>query len=71
MYFIPRVIGRYLRLIASGLRPHRPVKGEDVMQLGGDCVISADRRLTFIHRSRDPEDRPKVEALLAILAAPK
>jgi hypothetical protein len=68
MFLSRRVLVRYLRMIVSGLWPHRPEPGEDVYQLGGDFVLSADRRLLFAHRSHDPADRPRVEDLIRHLS---
>lgn len=70
MFFSLRVLGRYIRMIVSGLWPHRPEAGEDVYQLGGDFVLSAERRLLFAYRSHDPADRPTVEDLIQHLSVP-
>ena len=70
MFFNLRVLGYYLRMLVSGLWPHRPEGGEDVYQLGGDFVLSADRRVLFAYRSHDPADRPGVDELIRPLAGP-
>ena len=64
MFFRASVIARYLRLIFTGWRPHRGEAGEDMLQLGGDFILSADRRLFYAHRSNDPADRPSVDELV-------
>jgi len=64
MFFRGRVLVRYLRLIFTGWRPHRGEAGEDMLQLGGDFILSADRRLVYAHRSNDPADRPAASELL-------
>ena len=37
---------------------------EDVLQLGGDFILSSDRRLVYAHRSNDPADRPTARDLV-------
>lgn len=64
MFFRWSVLARYLRLIFSGWRPHRGEASEDMLQLGGDFIVSADRRLLYAHRSNDPADRPTAAALV-------
>jgi hypothetical protein len=70
MFFRPRVLGRYLRLMFAGWRPHAVAAGEDPRQLGGDFVLSADRRVLFVYRSGDPADRPIVDDLIRPLTRP-
>lgn len=65
MFFRPRVLRRYMRLIFSGWFPHPGEPGEDMLQLGGDFILSADRRLLYAHRSNDPADRPSAADLVA------
>jgi hypothetical protein len=64
MFLRGRVLARYLRLIVAGWRPHRGEAVEDMLQLGGDFILSADRRLLYAHRSNDPADRPAVTDLV-------
>jgi hypothetical protein len=64
MFFRWNVLARYLRLIFTGWRPRRGEAGEDLLQLGGDFVVSADRRLLYAHRSTDPADRPAAAVLV-------
>jgi hypothetical protein len=64
----PRVVGGYLGLMLRGWLPHRGNKGEDLLQLGGDFVLDAQRRLVYAHRSREPTDRPPASALLQAVA---
>ena len=45
MFFRRKVLAHYLRLIFTGWRPRPGVAGEDMLKLGGDFVLSADRRL--------------------------
>ena len=45
----------------------RSNEGEDVLQLGGDFVLSGDRRLIYAHRSADPIDRPAAETLVEVM----
>lgn len=67
MLFRGNVIARYLKLIFTGWRPRLPESGEDVLQLGGDFILSADRRLVYAHRSNDPSDRPTASELVTQL----
>jgi hypothetical protein len=64
MFFRWQVLARYLRLIFAGWRPHRGEAEEDMLQLGGDFILSADRHLLYAHRSNDPADRPAAADLL-------
>lgn len=59
----PRVWWRYGTLLARGRRPARAQ--QDSLQLGGDVLVDDSGRVRWIHRSRGPEDRPR----LAVLAA--
>lgn len=67
MFFRPRVLAHYLKLLALGWRLRWPRRGEDVLQLGGDFVLDADRRLRLAHRSADPQDRPDPQRLIDVL----
>jgi hypothetical protein len=60
----PLVLGRFLLLLLRGWLPFKPDKGEDLMQLGGDFVLDAERRLVFAHASTDAADRPSTDALV-------
>lgn len=63
-FFKPRVLWRYLRGMAKGYGVKKPVAGEDVLQLGGDFLLSRARKLIFAYRSADPTDRPSAAALM-------
>jgi peroxiredoxin len=65
----PLVVGRYLLILLRGRRPFRPQKGDDLMQLGGDFVLDAERRLVYAHGSTEATDRPDVEELIKAVAA--
>jgi hypothetical protein len=65
----PRVWARYLRLILAGARPE-PAR-EDPLQLGGDALLDAEGRITWIYRSRGPEDRPSLEQIAAARSGPE
>ena len=65
MFFRPKVLAHYLRLIFTGWRPRPGVAGEDMLQLGGDFVLSADKHLVYAYRSNDPADRPAVADLVS------
>jgi AhpC/TSA antioxidant enzyme len=64
-FFRPWVLWGYLRGMWSGHRVRKPYPGEDLLQLGGDFVLSRDRRVIFAHASADPIDRPAVADVLA------
>jgi hypothetical protein len=59
-----RSVARYLGLIFRGWLPRRGEKGEDVLQLGGDFVLDARRRVVFAYRSRESTDRPPARRLV-------
>ncbi len=63
----PRVWTRYAGLLARGRRPRPP--RQDTLQLGGDVVLDAEGRISWIYRSRGPEDRPSVDQLISALRA--
>ncbi len=58
----PRVWLRYMVLLARGRRPEP--SEEDTLQLGGDAVLDGEGRLSWLYRSRGPEDRPAVDELV-------
>lgn len=60
----PRTFGKYVLMMLRGWLPRKPNAGEDVLQLGGDFVLDADRRLVYAYRSADPTDRPPPEELV-------
>jgi hypothetical protein len=65
------VLWGYFRGMMKGYRVKKPVAGEDVLQLGGDFLVSRDQKLIFAYRSADPTDRPSLVALMrAIPSAP-
>lgn len=63
----PRVIWRYLTLVARGRRLRRAEPGDDLQQLGGDAIVGADGRLRYHLASSGPTDRPRVAELLAVV----
>ena len=58
------VISRYLRLMFRGWWPGKRVKGEDVLQLGGDFILDRDGGVRYAHPSIEPTDRPSSAELL-------
>jgi hypothetical protein len=59
----PRVWARYARLLAGGRRvAGRP--DQDTLQLGGDAVVAPGGEITWLYRSRGPDDRPPVDAIV-------
>ena len=69
--FRPGVITRYLKLVFRGWRLEKYAKGDDLLQLGGDMVLDAAGRLIYSYPSREPTDRPPVEALLSAVKQAK
>jgi len=69
MFLSPRTIGTYLSKMWAGWRIRKPRRGEDLLQLGGDFVLDATRRLVYAYRSVDPTDRPSVQQLLNAISA--
>lgn len=66
-FFKPRVLWGYFRGMWKGQRVKKPYAGEDVRQLGGDFVLTRERRLAFAYPSADPTDRSPVADLLATI----
>jgi len=63
-YFHPRTMWEFVRLILHGWMPRAPYPHEDVHQLGGDFILSAEQRLIWAFRSTDPTSRPTPQDLL-------
>jgi hypothetical protein len=73
-FFKPRVLWGFLRGMLKGYRVKWPYKGEDVLQTGGDFILSRERTVVFAYPSADPTDRPTLAALLEAIpreAAPE
>lgn len=66
-FFKPRVLWGYLKKMFQGHGVKKPYAGEDVLQLGGDFIVSRDRGVIFAHPSADPTDRPAIADLLVAL----
>ena len=64
-FFAPRVRWGYFRGMWKGQRVRKPYAGEDLLQLGGDFILSRAGRVIFTYASADPTDRPAVADLLA------
>ena len=58
----PRVLWKYFKLLVGGGKIQR-TQGDDVMQGGGDFLVSNAGGLLYAFRSDDPADRPTVKAL--------
>jgi peroxiredoxin len=61
----PKVMWHYTRRVLAGQKL-QSIQG-DPHQLGGDFVVDAAGVIRLAHRSKDPVDRPPVEALLAAI----
>jgi hypothetical protein len=64
MFLRRGVLSHYLGLMFRGWLPFRLEPGEDPLQLGGDFIVSKERRLAYAHRSADPADRPAPRELV-------
>jgi hypothetical protein len=62
--FSPATIGLYIRLLLKG-RKVQDYGRDDYRQSGGDFLLTSTGRIVFAHRSHDPTDRPRAQALLA------
>jgi hypothetical protein len=69
-FFRPRVVWGYFRGMFHGYRVKKPYAGEDLLQLGGDFILSRDRHVIFTYPSADPTDRPTVAELLQAVQPP-
>lgn len=68
-FFRPRVLAGYLRELRRGAKLTRPYAGEDVLQRGGDFVVTSAGDVVYAHRSPDPTSRPAVADVLAAVRA--
>jgi hypothetical protein len=59
--FAPRILWRYVRLIARGYRLRRPT--DDLRQLGGD-VLLRDTQVVALWSGAESERRPSVDEVL-------
>ena len=59
----PRVWWRYAQLLGRGRRLER--LEDDALQLGGDVLTDGAGRVTWVHRSTGPEDRPSISEVLS------
>lgn len=66
-FFRPDVTARFLKMMVRGQKPAKPDPADDLLQLGGDFVLAADRRLVYSHPSVEATDRPTKDELLAAL----
>jgi peroxiredoxin len=65
--FAPRTLLYYARAALRGKKfwEARPDQGKaEVKQLGGNFVVGPSGKLTFVHPSKEPADRPTAEAIL-------
>lgn len=63
-----RAAKRYIELLRGGHRLDRATDtggADDTRQLGGNAVIGADGRLTWVYAGEGPDDRPTVDAIVA------
>jgi hypothetical protein len=60
-----RTVQHYAQLLLRG-RKWRGIQG-DSTQLGGDVILDRRGFVRFLHRSRDPGDRPRVPMILGVL----
>ena len=65
VFLNPRVIAGYAVEFVRGRGANIPYAGEDVMQRGGDFVVTREGEVVYAHRSKDPVSRPAVADVLA------
>jgi peroxiredoxin len=61
--FSPATVALYFKLLREGKRLQR-YGDDDYAQGGGDFIIDSEGNILFVHRSRDPADRPTTAKLL-------
>ncbi|MFQ5929904.1 MAG: SelL-related redox protein [Acidobacteriota bacterium] len=61
--FSPSTLRLYFRLLRKGRKIQNYGK-DDYYQAGGDFLLDREGTLVFVHRSRDPSDRPSIKRLL-------
>ena len=55
----------YAEQLLAGRQLHPMADNDDPHQLGGDVVVTSDRKLSMIYRSKFPLDRPSVNELIS------
>jgi len=70
-FFRWSVLRRYLALIWGGWRVRSPYEGEDLLQLGGDFILTRSFQLGWMHRSLNPTERPSITVLLEAIREAK
>jgi len=69
-FFKPRVLAGYLRELRRGAKLARPYDGEDILQRGGDFVVTRGGDVLFAHRSPDSTSRPAVRDVTGSVIGP-
>ena len=64
----PKTLWRYVVLKRKGREIQRPIKGDDISQLGGDFVVNARGEVSFAHYCSRPDDRPTIAAIVDTLS---
>ena len=62
----PKNLWHYAKALARGEKLNEGT-GEDTNQLGGNFIVDKNGIVRFAYASKDPTDRPEVEALMATL----
>jgi hypothetical protein len=70
-FFTPWAMWRYLRGMMKGYLATMTYKGEDLLQLGGDFILTRERKVVFAYPSAGPTDRPSIVTLLEALQSAK
>ena len=63
----PRTLAPYIRHAFTTRGLLGGARGQDKQQAGGDVMVDPAGRIALIHPSREPADRPSVDALLAAI----
>ena len=63
-FLLPWVWWGYIVRIVTGTPVRLPYRSEDVTQLGGDFLLDQSGNVLWQFRSKDPTQRPTVDAML-------
>ncbi|MFT7599101.1 MAG: hypothetical protein ACI8TP_002026 [Acidimicrobiales bacterium] len=61
-----RAARKYIELMRKGARPEK--SNEDTLQLGGNALLDANGRLSWVYSGAGPDDRPSIDEIVAQIA---
>jgi len=62
----PSAMKKYMKYLFQGKKMEMPT--DDIYQMGGNYILSAEGKLVYAHQSQTPVDRPSVPELLRELS---